>query len=272
MGVSAALAAARRVGARVTEHVGSTEGAAVRLRLGQRRWTLACGEVLTFGRSRDCDIRLGHDPEDDYVSRQAGEIAVLPDGLLIRNCSRTQPLVLRPLPGAEVHIASETGVVRSKSEFVQLVVPGRHGSAYTLVIDSRLPERAPMAVPDPARLSAGALPTRAGASRISPRERRMLAALCEPRLLLAGEGARPATYSEIAERLGTTPSSVKVCLDAVRRRLSDEDGIPGLRNDEDGGSRDTANFLLPLAGWAVATGAVTLKTLGLLDRPDVGTT
>lgn len=232
---------------------------AVRVRMGRRQWTLTDDEVLTFGRSRDRDVRLGHDPEDDYVSRHAGEISRLSGGVLVRNSSKTQSLLLRPLPGPEVRIAPSSGVLRSTRELFQLVVPGRYGGSYTMLIDGRPPQVEGALAENPVA-PLGAVPTRAGASRLTARERRMLAALCEPRLLNAGEEARPATYGEVAERLGTTTSSVKGCLDNLRHRLSDEDGIPGLRTEEDKG-RDAANYLVPLVEWAVDTGAVSLDEL-----------
>src|SRR4051812_13390702 len=54
------------------------------------------GEALTFGRGRDCAIRL---PNDSHVSRTAGSITVLEDCVLIRNHSATKPFVLRPFVG-----------------------------------------------------------------------------------------------------------------------------------------------------------------------------
>ena len=91
----------------------------------------------------------------------------------------------------------------------------------------------------------------------------MLAALCEPVLTLAGRSA--ATYREVAERLGTTAKTARTCLDGLRTRLADVDGIPGLRTDEDDGG--TGGYLDALAGWALASGEVTAETLAVLDAP-----
>ena len=91
----------------------------------------------------------------------------------------------------------------------------------------------------------------------------MLAALCEPVLTLAGRSA--ATYREVAERLDTTPKAARTCLDGLRSRLADVDGIPGLRTDED--DSGTGGYLDALAGWALASGEVTVATLAVFDVP-----
>ena len=71
-------------------------------------------------------------------------------------------------------------------------------------------------------------------------------------------GDTPATYRQIATALDTTPQTVRTCLDGLRARLSDLDGIPGLRLDEDGDGPATASYLAALAHWAVDTGQVAL--------------
>ena len=49
----------------------------------------------------------------------------------------------------------------------------------------------------------------------------LLAALCEPLLILAGEEAKPASYREIGIRTGLKSGSVRNCLDALRHRLTE---------------------------------------------------
>ncbi|MGW3360541.1 hypothetical protein ACWDFL_34990 [Streptomyces bungoensis] len=229
------------------------------------------GDILTFGRGAERDIRFAYDPQDDFVSRQAGSLIALKDGVLVRNDSRTQGLILQAFPGPEIPVGPRMAVGTMPYEQVRLVVPGRHGSRYALLLDTR----GLRAQPPPAGIGAvdtrpaGALPTRAQAAKITAREMRLLAALCEPLLLLAGGEATAATYRQIADRVGGTPASVRTCLDALRHRLSDDDGIPGLRNDDAPGARaDT--FGPALAQWALSSGTVTTEDLRLLPQHDTG--
>lgn len=215
------------------------------------------GEELTFGRGRDRDVRFGHDPVDDYVSRRAGTLVGLRDGVLVRNDSGTQAVLLIAMPGPELRIAPGAAVATMPHALLRLVVPGRFGSRYGLVLDLRALRPPPVADPPPPVpvQNAGGQCTRGGASRITPREMRMLVALCEPLLTCAGDA--PATYRQIAAELGTTPQTVRTCLDGLRARLSDLDGIPGLRLDEDGDGREGTSYLAALAHWAVDTHQVT---------------
>ncbi len=245
--------------------VAAPPGAAL-IRLGNQRWSLAPGAQLSFGRGQDRDIRLAREPEDDYVSRRAGVLIGLGDGVLIRNSSHTQSLLLQAFPGPELVVAPQSAVATLPHDYLRLVIPGRHGARYVIAIDTRGMNPSREVPPDPVAAPAIPVgrPTKAGAGRITPRERRFLAALCEPVLTLAGPAAAPATYRQIAERLGTTQATAKSCLDQLRARLSDVDGIPGLRSDED--ADDPGHSYLPaLAAWAVHSGAVTDDTLDLLD-------
>lgn len=245
------------------------------IRLGNQRWSLAPGQALTFGRGRDRDIRFAHEPEDDYVSRQAGALEALFDGVLVRNNSRTQSLVLRPFPGSEIVIAPQGVVGTMPHDRLQLVVPGRHGARYVLMIDTRRkpPSQASATDDDTGSVmvSRTVKPTRSGAAKITSRELRMLSALCEPLLIFAGPAAVPATYRQIALRLDVTGASVKNCLALLRARLSDEDGIPGLRaneeDDENEGDESPSSYLAALAAWAVHAQVITVSDLAILDPP-----
>ena len=228
------------------------------IRLGARRWAVSPGAELTFGRGHDRDVRFGHDPVDDYVSRSAGTLVGLADGLLVRNDSATQALQLIAMPGPDLRIAPGGAVATMPHPVLRLVVPGRFGRRYALGIDTRAlrPRAVGAGVLALPVQDGGGLRTRGGASRITPREMRMLVVLCEPLLTLAGD--TPATYRQIAAALDTTPQTVRTCLDGLRARLSDLDGIPGLRLDEDGDGPATASYLAALAHWAVDTGQVVL--------------
>lgn len=229
------------------------------VRSGTRRWALRPGDEITFGRGEDRDVRIGHDPVDDFVSREAGSVTGLRDGVLIRNTSRTQTLRFLAMPGPELSIRPGMAVGSMPFEQVRIDVPGRYGAEYTLQIDARGMLRPPdLGESDPSAREDGRV-TRYGATRVSDRERRLLAALCEPVLLLAG--SRPASYREIAERLGgTTPASVRTGLDRLRNRLSDVDGIPRLRADDE--ASDPQGYLQALAHWAIDTGEMDARVVG----------
>lgn len=93
----------------------------------------------------------------------------------------------------------------------------------------------------------------------------MLAVLCEPALTLAGDAAVVATYKQIAARTGVSATSVGTCLDYLRARLSDVDGIPDLRASEDSEPREGASYLTALAQWAIESREVTRETLEMLE-------
>jgi len=235
------------------------------IQLAGRRWPLWPEHELTFGRNPDRDIRFAHEPVDDWVSRQAGTLLGRAGEVLVRNDSRTQGIVLQACPGPETAIGPRMTVGTSPHGRLRLVVPGRHGGRYPLLIDARrlLPRPPPDDEVAPV-IPAGGLPTNPAAAQVSGRELRLLAALCEPLLILAGDAAVPATYREIGERTGLKPGSVRNCLDALRQRLSDEDGIPGLRGDENG---ERGDYRAPLARWVLYSGTVGPAQLALLDRP-----
>jgi hypothetical protein len=211
--------------------------------------TMKPGSRLTFGRGADRRIRIAHDPADDFVSREAGTIIAEPDRLLIRNDSLTQQLILRPFPGPETVIDPGAAAGTGRHEKLRLIVPGRRPHEYVLHLAT-------------GTLRPGAGPGGPGATKpaayVTPAERRLLAALCEPLLVCAGVHAVPATYREIANRAGRSPDGVRAALDALRRRLTGQDGIPGLRGT------DGPDYRLALARWAVNSGTVRLEHLKLL--------
>jgi hypothetical protein len=230
------------------------------VRFAGRTWQLAPGGELSFGRGPDQDIRFAYEPEDDWVSRRAGTLIGLTDGVLIRNDSRTQGLVLQAFPGPEMPIGPQVTLGTRPFEQLRLVVPGRHGGRYALIVDTRrLRGEDPPA--DAVVVPPGAPPTKA-AARVTPRELRLLTALCEPVLTLAGEAAVPATYREVAARTGQTAASVRTCLDTLRQRLTDQEGIPGLRGEPEQPER--GDYRAPLVRWALQSGTVTRAHLDLL--------
>jgi hypothetical protein len=245
------------------------------VRFGKRRWLIRLGHDVTFGRGVDRDIRFGHNPDDDLVSRRAGLLTGERDGVLIRNSSHTQAFRLIAMPGPEFVI--RPGMVVGSMPFSQtrLDILGRYGRRYSLHIETSDIPGAPQPLsegPDnDGHLGDGHLgrargSTQFGPDRLTPRELRLLAALCEPLLTLAG--AAPATYREIAERLGgtATVNSVRTGLDRLRHRLAHDNGIPGLRGDDDDPqtSRDAAHYVHELARWTLDTHQIDGQTIHLV--------
>ena len=240
-----------------------------------REWLLVLGDTLTFGRGSDRDVRFAHDPVDDLVSNEAGTLTAVDGGLLIHNDSRSQGIWLIAVPGEQQPIRPGQMVGTMPHARLQLVVPGRHGAIYSIHLDLRelSGSSGPGASPDEPNLppvepvSADRVPTRSGPGKLTPRERRILAALCEPLLIFAGPDAVAANYPEIARRAGGTKDAVRISLNNLRNRLAESDGIPGLRRDSDSGASGD-DYRAPLARWALDSRTITAYDLRLLGSRD----
>ena len=229
-------------------------------------WLMVFGDILTFGRGSDRDIRFAHDPVDDFVSNEAGTLSAVDGGLMIRNDSRTQSLQLIPFPGPQQQIGPRMVIGTMPHTLLRLVVPGRHGAIYTIHLDLRgLPEPGGQEASRLETVPGDRLPTRSGPENLTPRERRILAALCEPILICAGSDAVAASYGEIAQRTGGTKDAVRITLNNLRNRLSDKDGIPGLRHEGDAGIAGS-DYRAALARWALDSRTITEDDLWLLDH------
>lgn len=237
------------------------------IRMANQRWSLAAADELTFGRGQQCDIRFGYDPADDYVSRKAGTLIGQPDSVLIRNDSRTQGLILQAFPGPEMAVPPQAMIGTSPYQQLRLIVPGRHGGRYALIIDTRNLHSTPVESAPSATVGPADIIATNPAARVTPRELKLLTALCEPILILAGDDAVAATYQQIAVRVGQRKDSVRACLDQLRVRLTDVDGIPGLRSTED---QEKADYRGSLARWALESRTVTTAHLRLLETFDNG--
>ena len=151
---------------------------------------------MTFGRGADRNIRIGHDPTDNLVSRAAGSILGLVDGALVRNVSRTQSLTFIAMPGPSFVLRPSMAIGTMPYRRVRLRFSvGRAGVLAVADVHGLRRERG-----DGTGSGRPGVLIDVGADRLSPRELRLLAALCEPLLALAG--GEPATYREIASRLG----------------------------------------------------------------------
>jgi hypothetical protein len=235
---------------RVTE---PAEPPAVALVLHEdERLSLAEGESLSVGRQSGCDLRIGsvdRGPEDLGVSRRAATISHAQGRLWVRNDSTTLPVYVRPSLGQECVLERRGDMVSFAEPVVDVALEGQI-KLYRIRIE----------LPFAAGVTADAGPaTVAPATRsrlpLTDRERRLLVALCEPLLRGAARAARPASYKEVAERVGLSDHTVRNALDALRERLI-AIGIPGMVGPD---AKDN------LARYAVRSGSVTPADLKVLD-------
>jgi len=225
---------------------------------GEQRRDLHDGASLTVGRRSSCDIWIGHasqGPEDDGVSRHAATITSVSDRISILNESRTRPIAVK-VHGGAAYLVNPGHLVSLVDRRFELVFEGRVHT-YRLSVTRLGPaDESPMRTPT----------TTAGPTidelDLTDRERRVLAAVCEP--LLTGLGGEPATYREAGRRLGLTPHSVRNVLDGIRNRAVLL-GIPGMEGPS--GKEAIARF-------AVWSGIVTahdikqaLPPIGVVGEP-----
>jgi hypothetical protein len=217
------------------------------------RRLLAPEHQLTVGRGRACDLRIAFDPEDDHVSRLAATLRALDDCVLVRNESSSKLLILRPLTGSERPIEPGGATTSLPHRQFSLVVTGRFGREYAVQVDARglaAPIRLPVE-----EIGPDSAPTVVSPPIVlTPAQRRLLTALCEPLLVGSGAAAAAATYRQVGLRVGRQPGYVRNVFKQIREKL-DSHGIPGLV------SRDRQDvyedFRLPLAMWAIRSGTIT---------------
>ncbi|WP_250284533.1 hypothetical protein [Frankia sp. CiP1_Cm_nod2] len=232
----------------------ATPAVVARIVAGGRRWNLAAGRRLTFGRA-GCDIPFGADPQDLLVSRRAGTLAESEGAIVISNTGR-HPLLLLTASGDTHHIVSPgTALSAGLAEF-HIVAVGTDGERHQIgVVHHR--RRQVHRDQDTMQISV----------RLTQTERLLLVALCEPRLRTGDNHAPFATYREIARRVSRDDNYVRSRLATVRGNLAGQ-GIPGLLRDEPGpASRRLPDYIVRLGEWVIAAGLVTVDDLELLS-PD----
>lgn len=238
------------------DHSGIPAVGITTIRFEEQTWALPPGASVTFGRSRDADIVIPQGSEDFRVSRQAGRLTSVDEGLLITNLSTSNSIYLQGLPGPEVEIMPLMTVGTMPFTRCRLSILGSHDRRFVLDITCKAGTAlAAAARPDPWRLN------------LPDRQRRYLAALCEP-ILTGTRATTPPTYREIAERCGESVPTVRNSLDELRQTLSDEYGIPGLVQTDAGTGKGPVimNPLSVLAAWALQSGTVSHQDLEALDR------
>jgi hypothetical protein len=218
-------------------------------------WQLPPGGVLTFGRGLGCDIRLVDDP---HLSRRAGALLGQDGYVVIRNDSTSKPIVLRPPVGEDRVIEPAAATTSLPLRRFELLLYAAGGIPVVLTVDAGPPPRAPDELP-------GSTPsTVTEPMTLSPTQRRVLLALCEPMLTLRGPAARPATYAEIGHRLDLKPGYVRNVVKALRESLTGH-GLAGL--SEDGQDAAVDDFRRALAQWAVRSSWVSLEQISELEGP-----
>ena len=220
--------------------------------LGQSRWKLSDGESLLVGRGASCDARIGAPdpgPEDLGVSRRAAMLTFAAGQLWVRNDSSTQPLYVRPATRAPRLLDHRGETVSFGDQKLDIVIEGR---VLTYHVGVEVMQAAPAEEEEgPPTLS----PATESRLPLLARERRLVAALCEP--LLTGVAARSASYNQVAERLGRSRHTVRNQLDLLRSHLAAL-GFTGMAGQD---AKET------LARCAVRSRSVTLADLEALGLP-----
>lgn len=246
-----------------SQQEGAAAPATVTVSHGRTARRATPGSRVSFGRRDDCDLVL---PPDDFISRHAGDVEVHSDRVIVWNRSETKPLLVRPFAGQDVVVEPGDGHAPSRDGFdvFDVVLPGRAGTVVTVHVDARGLGR-------PARV-VGANPSRGDRTAThraqvqwKPHQHRVLVALCEPLFTRRGSDVAPATYQQIADRLGLQPAYVRNVVRSIRDTLTDL-GLPGLSADDDSGPH--GDFRIPLAQWARRHRWVTADDVDRLDEPD----
>lgn len=223
------------------------------VRYGADAWQLHPGGVLTFGRGPGCDIRLADDP---HLSRRAGALLGHDGYLVIRNDSTSKPIVLRPPVGEDRVIEPAAATTSLPLSRFDLVLYAAGAVPVVLSVDA-----GPLPVASDGQPGDTASTVTAPIT-LSPTQRRVLLALCEPMLTRRGPAARPATYAEIGQRLGLKPGYVRNVVKALRESLTGY-GLAGLSDDAQDAAVD--DFRRALAQWAVRSAWVSSEHLGELE-------
>ncbi len=88
---------------------------------------------------------------------------------------------------------------------------------------------------------------------LTPTQLRVVSALAEPLLRRSDHAAGPATYHEIAAKLGLKPEYVRRVVSTVRQAAG-ASGLPGVTADDPGADPD--RYRWELARWALRRGLV----------------
>jgi hypothetical protein len=244
-----------RVGKATDEERRTRVDSAAIVTYGDHEWVLRDGDSLSFGRQSTCEVRVGAPdapgPEDLGVSRRAGTLTCAQGSIWVRNDSTTQALYVHCSGRGEMILEARGDMFALAEPHFDVVVRGRV-LTYRISIDLQDANSSTVVDDDAPSTSPPTVVT----LQLSDRERRYLAAVCEPLLSRIGTNPRPASYAEAAARLGLARSTVRNNLDELRRRLLDA-GVPGMDSPD---AKDV------LARYAVRTHTITDADLKLLDQ------
>jgi hypothetical protein len=169
-------------------------------------WQLHPNDRLTFGRDRTIDITFSSDPQ---LSRLAGELRCVDDGVLIVNLSHNHALYVRS-PDGETRLppAGEEGPGGGafvSDGTVDVIAPWWRASERRLVVDvNRDGSRLPVGQRDEERSTSTRIPL-----TLNPDTKEFITALllCRPGLLGGGPAASPPPVPELAREILKTTNS-----------------------------------------------------------------
>jgi hypothetical protein len=101
---------------------------------GTRHWVLEPGKSVSFGRGSPCDIRIAHDPLDEYVSRRAGTLDHLGEEVRVRNESSSRALIFSPARGRERLVRPGEAVTCGPDREFLVGLTGRDGTHYVIQV------------------------------------------------------------------------------------------------------------------------------------------
>jgi hypothetical protein len=251
------------------------------IRYGTGSWELRPGGTLTFGRGTGCDIRL---TDDQHLSRRAGALLGQDGYVVIRNDSASKPIVLRPPAGEDRVVEPAAATTSLPLRHFDLVLYGANGAPVVLHVDAGPPPPPPDWLrADASGEGSGEFSGRGSGEgsgkgsgkgsgegsgtvtapiTLTPTQRRVLLALCEPMLTLRGPAARPSTYAEIGRRLGLKQGYVRNVVKALRESLTGH-GLAGL--SEEAADAAVDDFRRALAQWAVRLAWVSVDQISELE-------
>lgn len=218
----------------------------------------AAGEI-SFGRSNDATVKLDRSESDPSLSRYAGALSLVESQWMATNTSSR----------AQMHVwvdGGQAAVIRVGAApfplpspcLAELRIRTIKDYLLTIVVQGDMP---PFRLPE---TESGTTTVEvADLLKLNDRERLLLAALAEPRLLdpQADAWTVPST-SDLRTRLGLRDKQLEKTLDNIARKM--EPHLGDLIGDNSG--RSTARRYR-IVDFAIATGSVTAADLKQLSRP-----
>jgi hypothetical protein len=167
---------------------------------------------LRFGRSSQCDVRVGHQPvADRSVPRVAGAIAVLDGRVAVDNLSDRVAFDVKTADGP-LEAVRPGALLAPAAERFEIVVGGTDGIHVIAVHRQAEVQRLPEPAPDAERAAAAGEPPTMVEPALTPRQWQILEAYTAP--LRAG-GTTPATHAQVAAEVHWGYSLVRLECHAI---------------------------------------------------------